>query len=463
MISGYNDFEYTRQAIRSKVVDYLLKPVNRADLNQALHKVVDLLNAKRKQESEFIANNITLNMSLPKLKEDIYQSLIDKSFQKYTNEGLLTLIGADNPNCKFGVAVLRILNLEIIRTSRFKSDSNLLHFAVGNVIRELAGNEVQTFSFSNPKQEREMITICTMDVDRLEEVSFPFTLLMKKVAANLKELFGVKVVIGVGEPCIDTMGIAASYESGQASIQAINVLELKDIMVTNKRHIAVTKDVHSITNRMHFIRNALEGGNINQARGLVDDYIQKLRGIDHFGLGDADRTIHEFVILLNDRAIELGVSPEKLPRGGEIELRKVGIMADYVDFEQFTALLTQILEYYHTEIRKSKTSQVTFDPQDIKDYIDNHYFEDFTIATFTEKYYLSREYIMKLFKQQYGYGIHEYVQKVRMDKAKELLQDSSLKILEISDMLGYKDKNYFSKAFRNYHSISPTEYRMKHS
>ena len=74
---------------------------------------------------------------------------------------------------------------------------------------------------------------------------------------------------------------------------------------------------------------------------------------------------------------------------------------------------------------------------------------------------MSREYLMKLFKQEYGLGIHEYVQKVRMEKAKELLDDTQLKIQEISEMLGFKDKNYFSKAFRNYYSISPSEYRIK--
>ena len=66
---------------------------------------------------------------------------------------------------------------------------------------------------------------------------------------------------------------------------------------------------------------------------------------------------------------------------------------------------------------------------------------------------------MKLFKQQFSFGIHEYVQKVRMDKAKELLDDSALKIQDISEMLGYKDKNYFSKAFRNYYGCSPSEFR----
>ncbi|MNI84091.1 Xylose operon regulatory protein [compost metagenome] len=100
-----------------------------------------------------------------------------------------------------------------------------------------------------------------------------------------------------------------------------------------------------------------------------------------------------------------------------------------------------------------------FNVEDIKEYIDNHYFEEIKISMFTEKYFLSREYLMKLFKQQFGFGIHEYVQKVRMDKAQKLLDDPGLKIQDISEMLGYKDKNYFSKAFRNYYSISPSEYR----
>ncbi|MNI07824.1 DNA-binding transcriptional regulator AraC [compost metagenome] len=46
-----------------------------------------------------------------------------------------------------------------------------------------------------------------------------------------------------------------------------------------------------------------------------------------------------------------------------------------------------------------------------------------------------------------------------MDQAQKLLDDPGLKIQDISEMLGYKDKNYFSKAFRNYYSISPSEYR----
>ncbi|MBW7458771.1 response regulator, partial [Paenibacillus sepulcri] len=140
VISGYNDFEYTRQAIHAKVVDYLLKPVNRADLNEALGKAIGVLAAKRKTQSEFITKNITLNMSLPKLKEKIYLSIIERSFKKHTNEAFLPLIGADDAGGRFGAVVLRILNLEQILAGRFNGDIGLLHFAVANVIGDMAGD-----------------------------------------------------------------------------------------------------------------------------------------------------------------------------------------------------------------------------------------------------------------------------------------------------------------------------------
>jgi two-component system response regulator YesN len=155
-------------------------------------------------------------------------------------------------------------------------------------------------------------------------------------------------------------------------------------------------------------------------------------------------------------SLELGVPRDKLPIMEEHPIRFMRLSEDFVSYEQFSKLLDDALHFYLEQIRMTQT---TFEIGDIKAYIDNRYYEDIKISMFADKYFLSREYIMKLFKQQFGCGIHEYVQRIRMDKAKELLDDPSLKIQDISERLGYKDKNYFSKAFRNYFSVSPTEYR----
>ncbi|OME08494.1 DNA-binding response regulator [Paenibacillus odorifer] len=461
VISGYNDFEYTRQAIRSKVVDYLLKPVNRVDLNAALRKAIDVLEAKRKKESEFINRNITLNMSLPKLKEKIYLSIIERSFKNQSNEAFLPLIGADTAGNYFAAGVLRVLNLEQVRRNRFHEDRDLLHFAVTNVINENSDEHFQAFSFASHKGEREFIAIFTMKGGYEEDATFRSLHHMKKLVSTLKELFGIVVAGGIGQPYGDIMALAQSYETAKASLDGIDLLTLKGAIVTNSSNdTSQGKDNPSLTGRMPLIRNALESGNINHAKSILSEFTKKWEASGRFNLGEADRQIEEFIILLNDIATELDAIPERIRGGKDKGLRGLGIGSDFASFGEFERVLSGILDCYGNEISKSLAGNRPSVLENIKAYIDNHYFENIKISMFTDKYFLSREYLMKLFKGQYGYGIHEYVQKVRMDKAKELLSTPDLKIQDISEMLGYKDKNYFSKAFRNYYDCSPSEYRV---
>ncbi|MGG6313201.1 response regulator transcription factor [Paenibacillus macerans] len=462
VISGYNDFEFTRQAIHAKVVDYLLKPVNRHDLNKALRKAIDVLDAKRQLQSESITRNIAFNMSLPKLKEKIYLSIIDRGFKKQSNRAFLPLIGADDPENRFGVLVLRIMNMEAVRDSRFNRDTELLYFAVANVINDVAGDRLLCFSFANPKQEREIIAVYTAHGGYPEEIAFRAEKLMRKVVSTLSDLFGVLAAGGIGHSCEDVLDLAASYETAATMIQSIDLLKLKGNAVIGNAGMLASKDTFSFTSRMPILRSALEASNASHAKSVMGDFAKKIKASESFSFGAAERTLREIVVLLNDAASELGVPAGKLPpSGGERALHALGLQADYATFEQYETLLLRLTEYYNEQIRRSVASHRPFSAEDIKEYIDDHYFEEIKISMFTEKYFLSREYLMKLFKQQYGYGIHEYMQKVRMDKAKELLDDSSLKIQEISEMLGYKDKNYFSKAFRNYYSLSPSEYRLQ--
>lgn len=460
VISGYNDFEFTRQAIHSKVVDYLLKPINRQDLNLALRKAIDLLKAKREIRQESISKNIAYNMSLPKLKEKIYLSIIEGSFKKQNNHAFLSLIGGDDPNHRFGALVLRILNMEGIRDSRFNHDVELLYFAVENVINEMSGDGLQCFSFANPKQEREIIGIYRISGGYPQDWAFRSERLIKQVVSNLSKLFGILTAGGVGHPCGDPIELSGSYEAARQSLLEIDLLKMKGSAILGTQDKLPGRDIHSLTSRMPIIRNALESGNINHARTVLGEFAHKVQSSGSFSLGDADRMIREIVVLFNDMALELGVPADKTPpSSGERALRALGVGTDFATFGQFEHLLMEVLEQYSMQIREKMAGRRQFSVEDIKEYIDNHYFEEIKISMFTEKYFLSREYLMKLFKQQFGFGIHEYVQKVRMDKAQKLLDDPGLKIQDISEMLGYKDKNYFSKAFRNYYSISPSEYR----
>lgn len=96
---------------------------------------------------------------------------------------------------------------------------------------------------------------------------------------------------------------------------------------------------------------------------------------------------------------------------------------------------------------------------EIKTYIECNYRSEITLSLFSNRYYLNKEYLSKLFKKEFGYNIYEYVLKVRMQKACELLSDPEAKVLAVSSYLGYRDNNYFSRAFKNHYGVSPTEFK----
>ncbi|WP_110930825.1 response regulator transcription factor [Paenibacillus bouchesdurhonensis] len=462
VISGYNDFEFTRQAIHSKVVDYLLKPINRHDLNEALRKAIDILDAKRQTHSELITKNIAFNMSLPKLKEKIYLSIIGRGFKKQSNQAFLPLIGADKEDNRFGALVLKILNMQQVRDNRFNRDTELLYFAVANVINEVALDDIICFSFPNPKQDGEIIAIFTMQGGYPEDHAFRADYLIKKVGHTLSDLFGIVSAAGVGQVYDEVSRLADSYEEARSSILAIDLLKMRGVTVFGAKGNSKSPEVLSFTSRMPILRSALESGNTNHARVVFAEFTKKIKEADSFTIGEAERMLRDIIVLFNDMALDLGVPSDKLPvSGSHSSLQAAGLSGDFSTTDEYEQLLYRILEYYSEQIRQSMAVNRPFNIQDIKDYIDQHYFEDIKISMFTEKYFLSREYLMKLFKQQFGYGIHEYMQKVRMDKACVLLDDPTLKIQDISEMLGYKDKNYFSKAYRNYYGESPSEYRAK--
>lgn len=99
----------------------------------------------------------------------------------------------------------------------------------------------------------------------------------------------------------------------------------------------------------------------------------------------------------------------------------------------------------------------------IHDTIETNYADNMQLQDFADKYFFSREYLSRLFKSKFQIGIYEYLTAVRMKRAAELLKDPSIPISDISTRVGYPDNNYFSKAFRNCMSMTPSEYRRLHT
>lgn len=97
--------------------------------------------------------------------------------------------------------------------------------------------------------------------------------------------------------------------------------------------------------------------------------------------------------------------------------------------------------------------------QKIEEYLRHHFQEDINLQDIADRFYLNRDYISRKFKQEFNETITDYLTKIRIENAKELLGNPNKKIYEIAYQVGYQNEKYFSKVFEKQTRITPNEYR----
>lgn len=96
-------------------------------------------------------------------------------------------------------------------------------------------------------------------------------------------------------------------------------------------------------------------------------------------------------------------------------------------------------------------------------YIQNHYDKDLTLEKLAKEVHLNPSYLSHIFKQETGSNFTDYLTKVRLKKAAELLKNSKANITTIADQVGYQNANYFSQVFKKEFELPPTKYRKENS
>lgn len=129
--------------------------------------------------------------------------------------------------------------------------------------------------------------------------------------------------------------------------------------------------------------------------------------------------------------------------------------------EKLSALLTALMkEGWHPDNSRSHRSGKR-NLTEIKDYIDIHYTQKITLDELAGRFFINKFYLSRLFKEQFGVSVNNYLLQVRTTQAKQLLRFSALSIEQIGQKCGMDDTNYFSRMFKKMEGITPGEYRRR--
>lgn len=137
---------------------------------------------------------------------------------------------------------------------------------------------------------------------------------------------------------------------------------------------------------------------------------------------------------------------------------------DYIRDMRINEILSSLLTLLMTENGYStshpgehKKNQLL----DIKEYLDLHYGEKITLDDLSTRFYINKYYLTRIFKEQFGIPINQYLQQIRITHAKQLLRFSDKTAEAIANECGFESVHYFSRTFKKIEGLCPSEYRKK--
>ena len=201
---------------------------------------------------------------------------------------------------------------------------------------------------------------------------------------------------------------------------------------------------------------ALEYLKTNPADIIITDIkMPKMNGLDMIGKIREENNDVEIIILSGysyfeyaQKAIELNVRKYLTKPTNTRELFSI---VDSIKNE-----LDIIIEDEFDFIDHSPSNLIIFKAIE---YLENNYSKKISLKEISEELFVSPNYLSRLFKREMDINLFDYLQKIRLEEAKKLLDNLNYKVYEISEMVGYGDTKYFSNIFKKIHGYTPMEYR----
>lgn len=434
ILSGYEDFEYARAAIKYQAQDYLLKPIRRDELFVSLRKCEEELN-KRLQLAETIAGAESYRRKLQssRLQELLLQTeLADQERRELERE-----IDFASYVTPFTVAVAAYKyedGREMKRGELMALVEQLLHCGDGIALNA-----------SLHDREGRVVLIGSTD-EKFAEL------------ARMAESRGLNgMLFGLSEEGERLEDIHKGYNQALQALQYsfiyphIQWIRYRDIQGQRLFYSVPEEDIRKLgnilgTNREKEISSLLHAiFHSDQLAELDIGYIERI-----------SQRINEQVLDEVFRVYgEASVEVLKL-------YRKVGTMSRFRHFHDYFRSLEQLLFSLHEYIKGIRSAHSEHgDMKEAVAYIEDNYHRSLNMAIVSNHVSLNYSYFSEAFKAYTGESFVVYLKKVRIRKAKQLLHDQTLRLADIGTAVGFENTKQFSRVFKELEGVSPFEYRTK--
>lgn len=441
VVSGYDDFVYVKDSLLAGAINYLLKPISKIDLVSAVSKALEIL-ANEEQ------NRIQILKASSALKDRELSALIKKEPVMFA-PSIITNNSVETSGCSIMLVKIHQLH-DLIEENC--NDINLLSYKIKSYLSEILKDE-NLLVFNYIYRHNEFIIVSEAGIDDLRRMA-------ACIISNLEQKANSTITVAVSEHSysIDTLK--------DAYLQAVSVMMTRGfnkescILFASKEKEATHKQMRSIINqdKENQIKYLLQSKDLNGLKKVLFEEIG-FSSLEEKGWTFLE--VKQVVRKLCNTILEysmVNASTEDVDTYYEL--------SDYIE-SCVEKLDTQILSVAMQSLLDEVIGvQSELYVGSIKDtvkkavkYIDEYYAEDITLGGIASKFNVESTYFSKVFKQETGTNLVQYIANKRIEKAMEFLRDSSIKNNEAAFLVGYDDYTYFNRVFKKIVGKSPREYR----
>ena len=450
IFSGFDEFEYAKEAIRLEAEEYMLKPVDAGELSRVFQKVHDALDQEfDEKQSIHRLKNYYLE-SLPILQESFYTSLIEGTLPQQDMESTLLDYQISLPGKYYAVVILH--------NSLSLSPEGINPLLITMSIRKLAEERLQKnwrpcfFTYLGN-------TLLIAQLDR-ETDSIKLTDDCEILCRMAKHVCKATVTAGIGKTVSHLVDLPLSYLGARDAV-AYRVLygrgkaiAISEIGLEGKEERNVNKEIID-EERLLDIYRSIRMSSEEELDKCIDLYVENSH-LDspslqeyHFFLMDLVTNMHKF-LLSNQMDTNL-IFPKE-----EDVYQKVQQFS-LAELSQWLKEVCKKIQRHIQEMRSDKTKSFV---KRAVEHVHSHYMDkDLTVEALSQELHVSAAYFSTVFKRETGKSFINYLPDYRMEKAIRLLMEEEEKTYIIAESVGYSDPNYFSYAFKKKFGMSPSKYK----
>ena len=428
--SGHNDFAYAKEALSLKAVNYILKPIAPEEFWETMSGTLERIHTRDRLTEEQITtercirNHIIYrlaNKTTLKQLQELYPQ-IDMSFTKSCN--MLYLIQLERTNSNLGEegnsVILSYANL----ASLLPPNCYCINMNPLQSILLFAGSEHLLSWHLN---------------------------LANQIVEKIQNTLRCNCRIVIGKPFSGAEEISKVYEATEHFMS-------KHFFASNTTVMTVTNEDASILDRSS---HTCDDEILKQIQADVqfkdsDGLVKHMKNLTDSQKLDKNSSLLSYRFLCTN---VLKILLDGLHRTDKEVFEEYAKTIYYTNhLSHIEALLLQLTDELAILMREEQESP-KHALRYVKQYIHNHYSENLSLNLLAEKVYFTPRYLSAIFIEENGYGINNYIKKVRMEKATELLLGTNMKVNDICQKVGYSNLSYFCKSFAEEYGITPDKFR----